>query len=123
MEPVELRDRYNLRKALTIMERDIKRLEKTKTFILDQSVLKKYKVQVLPLSLEADDSLAPKFFTSFAPEDMPEPTEKYVNNEYDNDIITRSCDYGRLISMYLDYYVGELVYEYPEVSRTWLQHQ
>ena len=123
MEPVEPRDRYNLRKALTIMERDIKRLEKTKTFILDQSVLKQYKVQVLPLSLEADDSLAPKFFTSFAPEDMPEPTEKYVNNEYDNDIITRSCDYGRLISMYLDYYVGELVYEYPEVSRTWLQHQ
>ncbi|PLN86611.1 hypothetical protein BDW42DRAFT_158122 [Aspergillus taichungensis] len=123
MEPVEPRDRYNLRKALTIMERDIKALEKTETFILDQSVLKQYKVRILPLSLEPYDSLAPKFFTSFAPKDMPEPTEQYVDDEYDNHMITRSCDYGRLISNYLDSYVGNLVFDCPGVSRTWLQHQ
>ena len=123
MEPVEPRGRYNLRKALTIMERDIKRLEKAGTFILDPSVLKQYKVQVLPLSLEAGGSLAPKFFTSFAPEDMPESTEEYVERQYENGIITRSCHYGRLISNYLHCYVGGLVYDYPEAPRTWLQHQ
>lgn len=40
MEPVtESRDRYNLRKELTLMERDIKALEEANTHTLDQSVL------------------------------------------------------------------------------------
>ncbi|PKY09207.1 hypothetical protein P168DRAFT_324209 [Aspergillus campestris IBT 28561] len=122
MDPVEPRDRYNLRKALTIMERDIKALEK-ETLILDQSMLKRYRVQVLPLSLDANDSLAPKFFTSFAPEDMPEPTEEYVDNQYDNHNVTLSNEYGRLISIYLKSYVSELRFHFPEVSHTWSRYQ
>ncbi|KAJ1714543.1 hypothetical protein NYO67_3257 [Aspergillus flavus] len=61
MEPVtESRDRYNLRKELTLMERDIKALEETNTHTLDQSVLNQCRVRALPLTLDADDSLAPK---------------------------------------------------------------
>ncbi|QMW36679.1 hypothetical protein G4B84_012208, partial [Aspergillus flavus NRRL3357] len=61
MEPVtESRDRYNLRKELTLMERDIKALEEANTHTLDQSVLHQCRVRALPLTPDADDSLTPK---------------------------------------------------------------
>ncbi|KAE8348072.1 hypothetical protein BDV28DRAFT_161671 [Aspergillus coremiiformis] len=95
MEPVvESRNRYKLRKALTLMERDIKALEETDTHSLEQRVLKQYRVRALSLSLDTDDSLAPKFFISFALKDMPEPTQEYVGREYNTNSLTLSSERG-----------------------------
>ncbi|KAK2793827.1 hypothetical protein FQN50_009974 [Emmonsiellopsis sp. PD_5] len=124
MEPVtEPSDRYNLRKAIAVMERDIKVLEKTDTHTLDQGLLKKCRVQILPLSLDANDSLAPKFFTCFAPNDIPEPTQEYVDREYDTDRLTLSSECGRLIHLYLQSYVRELMNDFPEIPRMWSSNQ
>ncbi|PYI33246.1 hypothetical protein BP00DRAFT_455590 [Aspergillus indologenus CBS 114.80] len=124
MEPiVEPRDRFNLRKALVLIERDIKALEKQDIHTLDQSVLKRCRVRALPLSLDAGDSLAPKFFTPLAPRDMPEPTPEYVDRKYNTDELTRSSDCGRLIYSYFDSYVSEMVIDFPEVRRTWSSKQ
>ncbi|PLB51481.1 hypothetical protein P170DRAFT_453197 [Aspergillus steynii IBT 23096] len=124
MESVtESRDRYNLRKALTVMERDINALEKTDMHTLDQGVLKRCRVRTLPLSLEGDDSLAPTFFMALAPENMPEPTEEYVDREYSTDSLTLSSERGRLIYLYLSSYVRKLMIDLPEVQRTWSSNQ
>ncbi|PWY84811.1 hypothetical protein BO70DRAFT_334717 [Aspergillus heteromorphus CBS 117.55] len=124
MEPVtESRNRYNLRRALTLMERDIKALEETDTHVLDQAVLKRCRVRALPLSLDADDSLTAKYFTSFAPENMPAPTPGYVDREYNTDGLTLSSERGRLIYLYLQSYVRKLMMDFPEVQRTWSSNQ
>ncbi|RAQ45567.1 hypothetical protein AFGD_005936 [Aspergillus flavus] len=53
MEPVtESRDRYNLRKELTLMERDIKALEEANTHTLDQSVLHQCRSYVRKLMID-----------------------------------------------------------------------
>ncbi|PYI16931.1 hypothetical protein BO99DRAFT_424418 [Aspergillus violaceofuscus CBS 115571] len=84
MEPItEPRDRFNLRKALLLIERDIKALEEQNIHTLDRNVLQR---------LDAGDSLAPKLFTSLAPRDMPEPTPEYVDRKYNTDELTRSSD-------------------------------
>ncbi|RAH47561.1 uncharacterized protein BO95DRAFT_472253 [Aspergillus brunneoviolaceus CBS 621.78] len=124
MEPIaEPRDRFNLRKALLLVERDIKALEKQEIHTLDQSVLTRCRVRALPLSLDAGDSLAPKFFTSFAPSDMPEPTPEFVDREYNTDELTLSSERGRLIYFYLKSYVSEMIVDFPEVHRTWSSKQ
>lgn len=69
---IEPRDRYNLRKALSLMERDIKLLKDTDTHVLNQSLGKRYHILAQPLSLNVQDARAPKFFTPFVPENMPE---------------------------------------------------
>ncbi|GLB16186.1 hypothetical protein AtubIFM61612_006025 [Aspergillus tubingensis] len=86
----EPRDRYNLRKALALMERDIKLLRETDTHVLDQGIMKRYKVRALPLSLNAQDARAPKFFTPFVPENMPEPTAEV--GDYDFGDLYRTFD-------------------------------
>lgn len=124
MEPIaEPRDRFNLRKALLRVERDIKALEEQDIHTLDQSVLTRCRVRALPLSLDAGDSLAPKFFTSFAPSDMPEPTPEFVDREYNTDELTLSSERGRLIYLYLKSYVSEMIVDFPEVHRTWSSKQ
>ncbi|RAL07628.1 uncharacterized protein BO97DRAFT_429123 [Aspergillus homomorphus CBS 101889] len=94
----EPRDRYNLRKALTAMEWNVKALEKTNTLILNQSALKRLRVRALPRSLDADGSLAPKNFSSLALKDIPEPTEEYS-------------------------YVGDMMVDFPEIPRMWPSHR
>ncbi|KAB8273915.1 hypothetical protein BDV30DRAFT_209897 [Aspergillus minisclerotigenes] len=105
------------------MERDIKALEEANTHTLDQSVLSQCRVRALPLTLDADDSLAPKFFTSFAPKDMPEPTQEYVDREYNTDRLTLSSECGRLIYIYLQSYVRKLMIDFPEIRRMWSSNQ
>ncbi|EAW13487.1 uncharacterized protein ACLA_055350 [Aspergillus clavatus NRRL 1] len=120
---VEPRDRYILRKRLMLIERDIRALDKKNIHILDRSMLKSCKVRVLPLSFDARDSLAPKFFTSFAPENMPEPTPEYVEKEYDTNSLKMSNEYGRLIYIYLDSYIRRLKIDFPQVQQTWSSNQ
>ena len=128
MEPVgkpvpEPRDRFNLRRALTIVERDVKALEAKGIHALDQSVLKRYRVRALPLSLDAqaDDSLAPMFFTSFPPEGMPEPTPEYAENEYEPDDESLPCHMGREIEIYLHSYVSKLRCDFLETAEAWAE--
>ncbi|RAH75412.1 uncharacterized protein BO66DRAFT_407227 [Aspergillus aculeatinus CBS 121060] len=124
MEPIaEPRDRFNLRKALLLVERDIKALEEQDIHTFDQSVLRRCRARALPLSLDAGDSLAPKFFTSFAPSDMPEPTPEFVDREYNTDELTLSSERGRLIYLFLKSYMSEIIVDFPEVHRTWLSKQ
>ncbi|OJJ47990.1 hypothetical protein ASPZODRAFT_131632 [Penicilliopsis zonata CBS 506.65] len=120
---VEPHDRYNLRKTLTIMERDLRALEKKDVHILDQSMLECYKIRALPLSLDADDSLAPKFFASFAVKDMPEPTPEYVEREYDTSRLTLITEPARVVYHYLKSYVGSLMVDFPEIRQKWTSHQ
>ncbi|OJZ81306.1 hypothetical protein ASPFODRAFT_52365 [Aspergillus luchuensis CBS 106.47] len=115
----EPRDRYNLRKALALMERDIKLLRETDTHVLDQGIMKRYKVRALPLSLNAQDARAPKFFTPFVPENMPEPTAEYVDHEYNTSSTLSPGEWGWSIYLYLDAYIHKLLVKYPEVWRTW----
>ncbi|KAB8249694.1 hypothetical protein BDV35DRAFT_389943 [Aspergillus flavus] len=104
MEPVtESRDRYNLRKELTLMERDIKALEEANTHTLDQSVLHQCRVRALPLTPDADDSLTPK--------------------EYNTDRLALSSECGRLIYIYLQSYVRKLMIDFPEIRRMWSSNQ
>ncbi|PYI00690.1 hypothetical protein BO78DRAFT_401893 [Aspergillus sclerotiicarbonarius CBS 121057] len=115
----EPKERYNLRKALTLMERDIKVLKDTDTHILDQSTLKQHRIRSLPLSLDVDDSLAPKFFTPLASVNIPEPTAEYVDDEYYTDSTLWCSEWGRSIYMYLDAYTRKLALRFPEIWRVW----
>ncbi|RAK98450.1 uncharacterized protein BO80DRAFT_387289 [Aspergillus ibericus CBS 121593] len=116
-------ERYNLRKALTLMERDIKRLEDTGTHTLGQSTLKRQKIRTLPLSLDGNDSLMPRFFAPFKSPNFPEPTEEYVDREYNTSRITLSSEYGRLINIYFSTYIRRLMSDFPEIRQTWSSNQ
>ncbi|RDH30776.1 hypothetical protein BDQ94DRAFT_180803 [Aspergillus welwitschiae] len=111
----EPRDRYNFRKALALIERDIKLLKDTDTHVLDQSLMKRYKIRALPLSLNAQDARAPKFFTPFVPESIPEPTAEYVDHEYNTSSTLSPSEWGWSIYLYLDA-VGD--YDFGDLYRT-----
>ncbi|KAE8155173.1 hypothetical protein BDV25DRAFT_146637 [Aspergillus avenaceus] len=124
MEPVvEPRDRYNLRKSLTRLERDITALEEAGTLTLDEDILKQYRVKALPLSLDGTESLAPKFFSAFVPKDIPEPTQEFVGREYNTSRITLTSEYGRLIGIYLQSYIRKLMLDFPEIRQIWSSRQ
>ncbi|PWY75313.1 hypothetical protein BO94DRAFT_524214 [Aspergillus sclerotioniger CBS 115572] len=116
---IEPKERYNLRKALTLMEREIKVLKETETHTLDQSILKQYKIRTLPLSLRVDGPLSPKFFTPLVSDNIPEPTAEYVDHEYYTEPTLWSSEWGRSIYMYLDAYTRKLALQFPEIWRVW----
>ncbi|KAE8151676.1 hypothetical protein BDV25DRAFT_128574 [Aspergillus avenaceus] len=119
----EPKERYNLRKALVVMERNIKILKETDTHILDESTTKQCRIRVLPLVLEAEDSPAPRFFTPFSPENMPEPTAEYVNREYKIHPSLPSAGWGRSISLFLDCYITKLMLQFQAARYEWSCHQ
>ncbi|OJJ71235.1 hypothetical protein ASPBRDRAFT_66227 [Aspergillus brasiliensis CBS 101740] len=114
-------DRYNLRKEMTVLERDISILEDKDIHILDQSLLKRYRIQTESLSLRINDSHAPKFFTPLSPQDIPEPTQEYVDR--DTASLTLSTEYGRLIHIYLQSYIRNLMIDFPDIRRVWSSNQ
>lgn len=124
MESVtESRDRYNLRRALTLLERDLSILEDKGYYTLDQTLLKRYRVQIEPLSLRGNDSLAPKYFGPFIPQGLPEPTQEYVDRNYNTARLTLSSEFGRLIYIYLQSYIRKLMIEFPTIRRVWSSNQ
>ncbi|GLA05233.1 hypothetical protein AnigIFM60653_005709 [Aspergillus niger] len=124
MESVtESRDRYNLRRALNLLERDLSILEDKGYYTLDQTLLKRYRVQIEPLSLRGNDSLAPKYFGPFIPQGMPEPTQEYVDRNYNTARLTLSSEFGRLIYIYLQSYIRKLMIDFPTIRRVWSSNQ
>ncbi|KAI2816291.1 hypothetical protein CBS115989_6930 [Aspergillus niger] len=124
MESVtESRDRYNLRRALTLLERDLSILEDKGYYTLDQTLLKRYRVQIEPLSFRGNDSLAPKYFGPFIPQGLPEPTQEYVDRNYNTARLTLSSEFGRLIYIYLQSYIRKLMIEFPTIRRVWSSNQ
>ncbi|CAK44981.1 hypothetical protein An06g00740 [Aspergillus niger] len=97
MESVtESRDRYNLRRALTLLERDLSILEDKGYYTLDQTLLKRYRVQIEPLSFRGNDSLAPKYFGPFIPQGLPEPTQEVGDYDFGNLYRTFEPEFGTL---------------------------
>ncbi|RAK89620.1 hypothetical protein BO79DRAFT_172117 [Aspergillus costaricaensis CBS 115574] len=119
----ESRDRHTLRKALTLLERDFSSLEDQGYYTLDETLLKRYHIQTEPLSLRCNDSLAPKFFGPFLAQGIPEPTEEYVDRDYNTARLTLSSEYGRLIYIYLQSYIRKLMIDFPAVRRVWSSNQ
>ncbi|RAK98448.1 uncharacterized protein BO80DRAFT_503946 [Aspergillus ibericus CBS 121593] len=115
----EPKERYSLRKALTLLEREIKVLKDTDTHILDQSTLKRYRIRTLPLSLDGDGSMTPRFFSPLVADSIPEPTPEYVDDEYSADSALWCSEWGRSIYMYLDAYIRKLALEFPDIWRVW----
>ncbi|GKZ89040.1 hypothetical protein AnigIFM59636_010178 [Aspergillus niger] len=108
---IEPRDRYNLRKALSLMERDIKLLKDTDTHVLNQSLGKRYHILAQPLSLNVQDARAPKKHAG--------ATAEYVDHEYNTSSTLLPSEWGWSIYLYLDAYIHKLLVKFPEVWQTW----
>ncbi|KAI2862967.1 hypothetical protein CBS63078_5852 [Aspergillus niger] len=89
---IEPRDRYNLRKALSLMERDIKLLKDTDTHVLNQSLGKRKHAGA---------------------------TAEYVDHEYNTSSTLLPSEWGWSIYLYLDAYIHKLLVKFPEVWQTW----